>query len=565
MKIKKTPSIGLIFTTACFSVILIFLLSIFIFTYASFTNATKEAVSVQTNELSTQIVYNYESFISSMIGVSNIVQADIDSFDINNNASDFSDYLNNIVHLNPDIVKIALYQANDGRCLASSAYDYDAGADTKTDTWFFEAKNDSTIHVFSVPYEEVGNDYRINISKHIKYNSAHYLVLKMEVRFQTFIELIKKSNFGEGGHVAIIDSDYNVVYSSLINQNIEQEILLVKGIVLGSAYAKLDNHNMMVSVDTLINTRWRICVFINSDELNEIEKNFVITTLSVSFGVLLLASVIFYVIVKRITSPITQLESVMKKVERAEYFIMEKVKIKGTSEIQSLSHSFNKMMEKVRELMDRVVSEQKIQRKSELKALQNQINPHFLYNTLDSIIWLIENKKNQQAGQMVIALSRLFRVISKGYEKVKVSEEIEHVKNYLKIQCFRYGDSFDYSFEIDENVQKYTTLKLVLQPLVENAIYHGLKNKIDKGHIKISSKIINNNFLEFRVSDNGYGMKQSKIDELMATLKNPDLSDGVGLKNIYQRLMINYAGNAEMRIESDLDIGTTIIIKEPID
>ena len=98
MKIKKTPSIGLIFTTACFSVILIFLLSIFIFTYASFTNATKEAVSVQTNELSTQIVYNYESFISSMIGVSNIVQADIDSFDINNNASDFSDYLNNIVH-----------------------------------------------------------------------------------------------------------------------------------------------------------------------------------------------------------------------------------------------------------------------------------------------------------------------------------------------------------------------------------------------------------------------------------------------------------------------------------
>jgi two-component system sensor histidine kinase YesM len=222
------------------------------------------------------------------------------------------------------------------------------------------------------------------------------------------------------------------------------------------------------------------------------------------------------------------------------------------------------MMVKIKGLMERVIEEQSAQRKSELKALQNQINPHFLYNTLDSIMWLVENNKNKEAGEMVVALSRLFRAsISKDSEVVPLRDEIEHVRNYLLIQNNRYAGSFDYEFDVDENALDCLTLKLVLQPIVENSIYHGLRNKIDKGKISICAKL-EGPFLILSVADNGYGMRQETIDKLYHSFESGEESDNVGLKNIYQRIKIYSGGNAEMLIESELDAGTVITIKEPV-
>jgi len=243
---------------------------------------------------------------------------------------------------------------------------------------------------------------------------------------------------------------------------------------------------------------------------------------------------------------------------------MEEVSLAASSEVEALTRRFNRMMRKIGELMERVIDEQNAQRKSELKALQNQINPHFLYNTLDSIMWLIENEKNSEAAEMVVALARLFRIgISGDSEVIPVRDEIEHVRNYLLIQNIRYAGSFDYEFFVDENAQDISTMKLVLQPIVENCIYHGLKNKIDKGNIKIHVNK-ENGFLFLRVSDNGYGIRRETIDELYRTFQDGAVSNNVGLKNIYQRVMIYYGGNAGMSIESELDEGTTITIKQPI-
>jgi two-component system sensor histidine kinase YesM len=177
---------------------------------------------------------------------------------------------------------------------------------------------------------------------------------------------------------------------------------------------------------------------------------------------------------------------------------------------------------------------------------------------------MIENQRNLEAGQMVVALARLFRIgISNGSEVIPLRGELEHVRNYLLIQSIRYADSFEYTFETDPAAQEAETMKLILQPIVENCIYHGLKNKIDKGRISISASL-DAGFLVLKVSDNGYGMRQEKIDELYRSFEDGVASNSVGLKNIWQRVMIYYGGRAEMLIESELDEGTTITIKEPL-
>ena len=165
---------------------------------------------------------------------------------------------------------------------------------------------------------------------------------------------------------------------------------------------------------------------------------------------------------------------------------------------------------------------------------------------------------------MVVALARFFRLsISKETETVPVREEIEHARNYLIIHSIRYADSFDYEINVDENAMDIPTMKLILQPIVENCLYHGLKNNIDRGHIRISG-YIEDDYLVLTVADNGYGMRQETIDNIYLSFEDRGVSNSVGLKNIYHRVMIYFGGNAQMKIESELDEGTTITIKEPL-
>ena len=572
LKHIRTRSIRSIIITSCITIILILAIANVFSTFTYFQITMREAVNVQTRELSTQIVYNYENYINSIIKTSNIVQADIDNFGIDSEAGaiEFSNYLGDIVHQNEDILKIAVYDYYNGLCLASSdtgeIMEVYGGED---ETWFTEAVMDPTVHVFSIPYSEAetGN-YKVNMSKRIKLQNSDFLgVLNIELSFQNFVDLIKKSKLGENGHITIIDPDYNVVYTSLASGAGADEISVIRGVTLGEENVYVDGYNMALNVDTLANTKWRICVFINNDKITEIQNAFLLTLIIISILIAGIGILLYLFVAQMITNPMKQLELAMLKVEKSDYFRMEEVDLDASKEVKAMIRQFNKMMVKIKGLMERVIEEQGAQRKSELKALQNQINPHFLYNTLDSIMWLVENNKNKEAGEMVVALSRLFRSsISKDNEVVPLSDEIEHVRNYLLIQNFRYEGSFDYEFDISEDALTCLTLKLVLQPIVENSIYHGLKNKIekDKGKISISARV-SDSVLILTVADNGYGMRQEAIDELYRYFESGEDTDNLGLKNIYQRIMIYYGGKAEMKIESELDEGTTITIKEPVD
>jgi len=530
-----------------------------------------EAINTQTRELSTQIVYNYESSIVRIIETSNIIQRDIDRFDIETQGGQesFSEHLRQIIRLSENIIRVSVYDVYTQLCLASSV-DEELGAwlgDSEDGSWFYDAINEPTVHVFSAPYVDAASEeYRVNVSRQIQFlNGARTGVLLIEISFQSFIELVDKSNLGDGGYIAIVDSNYNIVYTSQTAPEVVQEgVDLVREIILGSRSAVLSGYNMAVNVDTLSNTKWRICVFINIDELVAIERTFLMTTILVSGIVLVIGILLFALVSRAITRPMKQLELAMRKVEKSDYFRTEEVSISASSEVEALTRRFNQMMRKINELMNRVIDEQKAQRKSELKALQNQINPHFLYNTLDSILWLIEHEKNKEAAEMLVALARLFRIgISNDSAVIPLRDEIEHVRNYLLIQRIRYADAFDYEFDIEEAALDTQTLKLILQPLVENCIYHGLKNEIEKGKICISAHI-EEDYLLMRVSDNGYGMRQEKIDALYRSFDNAVVSNSVGLKNVYQRVIIYYSGDAEMHIESTLDQGTVVTIKQKI-
>ena len=577
-RLFKSRSVGFMIITACVVIVLILMASLLFATFYSFRTGIEEAVNTQTSELSTQIVYNYENSIRSIIETSNIIQTDIDRFDITtqDDRTSFVEYLRQIAHLKSDIIKISIYDYETRRCLASSV-EAEIGRPLLDDdsSWFYEALNDPTVHVFSTPFAEFGSEeYKINVSKRIRFSDgARAGVLLIEISFQSFIDLVDKSNLGEGGHITIIDPNYDIVYTSMPESDSAQEgIELAKDLVLGSRVAVIGGYNMAVNIDTLSNTKWRICVLINIDSIVETERTFILTVIFVFAIVLLIGILLFTVVARAITRPMKRLELEMRKVEKSDYFRMEEVELVAPGEVEALTRRFNRMMRKIGELMDRVIDEQNAQRRSELKALQNQINPHFLYNTLDSIMWLIENNKNHEAGEMVVALARLFRIgISNDYEVVPVRDELEHVRNYLLIQNIRYAGSFDYEFDVDDAVLDVKTMKLILQPIVENCIYHGLKNKIDKGHIKIGAHIIDN-CLTLSVSDNGYGMRQEMIDTIFNSFEDGSinigggtLSNSVGLKNIYQRVTMYYSGNAGMKIESVLDEGTTVIITEPLD
>jgi two-component system sensor histidine kinase YesM len=237
-------------------------------------------------------------------------------------------------------------------------------------------------------------------------------------------------------------------------------------------------------------------------------------------------------------------------------------------EITELGMSFNIMIGKIRELLDSKIKEQENLKKAELRALQAQINPHFLYNTLDTITWMAEAKKNDQVIEIVSALSNFFRIsLSKGQDWITVGEEIERTRSYLTIQKIRYRDILDFKIEAEEPVLNNTVLKLVLQPLVENALYHGVKNKRQGGTIILRAKRNGDDEVVFEVEDNGIGFTPSKLaqvrEELAADTGDIRMESGFGIGNVNKRIKLYYGKQYGLSIESEYDVGTRVRLVIP--
>ena len=281
--------------------------------------------------------------------------------------------------------------------------------------------------------------------------------------------------------------------------------------------------------------------------------------------VIFLVVVLFTVIIirffsKLFSNPAKELANAMREFEKDTNNFEFKT-IEGTAEITSLTESFEHMVVQIKELVETVRQEEITLRKTELKALQAQINPHFLYNTLDAIAWLCEEERYKDAVEMVNSLAKLFRIsISRGHELITIEKEMQHAKSYLKIQNFRYKNQFTYSFDVDEECLNYLCNKITLQPIIENAIYHGIDRMVDEGKINIGIHQKGDTIL-FTVEDNGVGMTEEQCEEIL----HKDASDrvGIGIKNVNDRIKIYFGEEYGLTIQSELDEGTRVTISMP--
>lgn len=262
------------------------------------------------------------------------------------------------------------------------------------------------------------------------------------------------------------------------------------------------------------------------------------------------------------TDPISQLMHTMNEFGKGNY--QEKAKEAGVGELKRLSEHFNHMADKLQKQMDEIRKNEREKQKMEKKLLQSQINPHFLYNTLDSIIWMIQSGEYEGAEQMVSLLAKFFRVsLSKGKDMIPLEKELEHATSYLAIQNIRFKDKFEFSVNADESLMKYLCPKLSIQPLLENAIYHGMEGMYEDGeiHIHVYEK---EDVIYIDVIDNGLGMPSEKIEYIMNNqVVSSKQGSGIGVRNVNERIKLIYGSQYGITITSELDEGTTATITIP--
>lgn len=382
----------------------------------------------------------------------------------------------------------------------------------------------------------------------------------MDIRFSQISNYVDNVGIGQHGYCFIMDKDGNLIYhpqQQLINAGLKAEdVENIKEAGEGS----FRQPNVIYTVKALRNGEWKIVGVSYVDEMitKKLENMLHIIGIIVVLLLLTTFSVSFF-LSKLISNPANELAGAMHEFERdAENF--EFCQVKGTREITSLSDSFGHMVVQVQNLMEKVRQEEISLRKTELNALQAQINPHFLYNTLDSIAWMCEEERTQEAISMVNSLARLFRIsISRGHELITIEKECQHAQSYLQIQKYRYKSRFSYQFDVDSECMQYLCNKITLQPIIENAIYHGL-DLSDEGKILIGVKLQGDDILMY-VEDNGVGMEKEQCDEILH--KESGDRTGIGIKNVNDRIKIYFGEKYGLTILSEPDVGTRVEIQMP--
>lgn len=276
-----------------------------------------------------------------------------------------------------------------------------------------------------------------------------------------------------------------------------------------------------------------------------------------------IVTLLSFYISQSIAKPVKELSDVTKQVAKGDFTV--RTGIANDTELGVLGESLNVMIDKINELLQQVTTEQIRLRKAELELLQSQINPHFLYNTLDTIIWLAEGGDQKMVVSMVSSLSDFFRTsLNQGRDFVCIKEEIKHVRSYLEIQQVRYQDILEYEINISEELEQYIIPKITIQPLVENALYHGIKNKRGVGKIIVEGKLYDKNIYLY-VRDNGIGMSEDRLAKVNARINNIELNEkGIfGLYNVNERIRLRFGEEYGINIESKYNEGTSVIIKLP--
>ena len=475
------------------------------------------------------------------------------------------------------VSNIALLSGDGELLLAVPAARLKNDMDVTGQEWFKDAlEHPENLH-FSMPhvqyiFDNGENQYRwvITLSRAVeitKGTSTAQGVLLIDMSYASLQYMLDNTPLGNQGYLYLMSGDGELIYHpqmQLIDAGLKEENTQAASAYGDGNYQETwQGKDRDVIVKTVGYTGWKI-IGVSPEHgftLNEVKTRLFLVFV-VAFFLFLLAVINAY-ISSKITAPIQELEKSVNALEEGE--LDTQVYTGGSYEIQHLGRSIGGMARRIQALMNDIVAEHESKRKSEFDTLQSQINPHFLYNTLDIIVWMIENEQKQEAVKVVTALARFFRIsLSKGRSIIPVRDELEHVRNYLTIQQKRFKNKFIYQIEAQEEVLSLASLKLMLQPLVENAIYHGMEFMDGDGEITVKVER-NEDRLCFTIADNGLGMTKEQVEGLLTgeTRSASKKGSGIGVKNVNERIRLYVGEDYGLEIFSEPDEGTAIQICLP--
>ena len=542
-----------------------------------FTSQLSATMETESRSMVDQVSRSVEGFLRSVMKLSDsiyygvIKNSDISQESINQDLILLYDN-------NKDLVEnIALFTKDGEMIEAVPAARMNSYTDIEQETWFTETLERPEIMQFSMPhvqylFEGSGGQYKwvISVSRAVEITEGPFTtqgVLLIDVRYDSLEQAMGEVSIGEDGYLYLMSGDGEIIChpkAQLIDAGLVQEDnLRVAGYQEGSYQEKFDGEERITTVKSIGYTGWKA---VGVTPVGSLTLNTLKTRLFAVFIVLLFLLVLAMInayISSRITDPIKELEKSVSKLEKGD--LDTPVYVGGSYEIRHLGGSIQRMALRIKQLMRDIEQEHESKRKSEFDTLQSQINPHFLYNTLDIIVWMIENEKKSDAVRVVTALARFFRIsLSKGKSIITVKDELEHVRNYLMIQQMRFKNKFTYTIQAEDEVMELASLKLMLQPMVENAIYHGMEFMDGDGEIQIQVWREEED-LYLKVSDNGLGMTEDQVENLFKDGSHvpSKRGSGIGVRNVNERVHLYFGESYGVRIQSEPDEGTDVIIHLP--
>ncbi len=552
------------------------------FLYQSYGKATEDIVINDTRQLLNQVEINLNTYLRNMMRISDAMYYNVIK-NIDLDEESMSRELNLLYEVNKDnLVSIACFNDKGELLGAAPVGTMKKNADVTTQNWFTNAIDKmenlhfSELHVQNI-FENSSARYYwvVSLSRGVELTSSGKMsggILLVDMDFSGIQQLFTKVNSQELGYVYLINSDGKIIYhprQNLIFSNMLQENNEVAAHYSDGAHREtFQDKKRMVVVKTVGYTGWKI---VSVTPMKNFYQNLGRTQIMAIMIIILSILVMIFAnqfVAVRVVQPLKNLEDSIKGIrtdqEHMGLPLETQIYIGGSPETKHLGETIRSMVAQLRKLTDDIVKEQEEKRKSELDALQSQINPHFLYNTLDSIMWMVESEQYEDAIAMVQALGKLFRIsLSKGKNIITVGEELQHARSYLDIQIYRYKNKFTFDFQMEEGIEKYKPIKLIIQPMIENAIYYGMEYMDGDGEIHIRAYTKEDD-LYIEVEDNGLGMPREQVENLFKDNgKSRSRGSGIGIRNVQQRIQLYFGTDYGLEILSEPDEGTMARIHLP--
>lgn len=546
--------------------------------YNRFSNSSRQETIQSTRKLIEQTGETLEDYLSSMRQISDAVYYNvIKENDFSNRNQEIQRGMNLLYEANRDNLKsIAIYNNYGSLMAAEPIASQKEDPDVTRQDWYVKAMNEMENMHFSTPHiQNLFDDstfryyWVISLSRVIEitdHGASRMGVLLVDMDFSNISRMMNQINTSNNGqYYYLCDSNGVIIYhprqiqisDGIASENSEMAAKYKNGVYDET----FQGEHRKVVVNTISYTGWKLVGVIPYSTFTHVMINIRYFVVMLMLLMVMMLVIINRVVSVRISRPILKLNDSVKEYEAGE---KPDIYIGGSLEIRHLGYSIQSSYEKIDTLMKEIVLEQNERRKSELDALQSQINPHFLYNTLESITWMVEGERNDEAVFMISQLAKLFRIsLSKGRTVISVKDELQHAQSYMNIQKVRYKNSFSIIFDVDPSLYSYCTVKLILQPILENAINYGINSMDDCGEIKVTGEKKDGNII-LSVTDNGIGMSEEEAS-LVLTDSNRihKHGSGVGLVNVNSRIQILFGKEYGLIVESEPDEGTTVSICIP--